>query len=338
MIVVNCPGCGGRVCAPDSMAGRSAKCRKCGVPVELPGEMVAHRGEETRMLPGQVTLRRRLRRYYARRYVYINFLLLLALTAGLAAVELRLAARVWPLGPEGATRAATDDVRKIMFPGEEIIDGAVEYAGVDYLAVRWEAHRWGWDWVGRRLAFFPWLALFGGVLVVHIVATVFIARKPKPPAPPPAPAPPAALPRTVVVSAPTEVQGAAPSAETGVQGAPSSAETAVQGAAAAPTPAPAPAPGGEPAGEPAGEPRGFLGTGQKVVLWAGILLLVAAGLFPPWRSGAPGGRRGLGYAFLLDPPAADAEIDLLRLLVPCALLAVVTAGLMVTLKGRKRSG
>ena len=330
MINVNCPECGGRICAPDSMAGRSAKCRKCGVQVELPGEMVAHRGEETRMLPGQVTLRRRLRRYYARRYVYINFLLLLALTTALAAVELRLAARVWPLGPEGATRAVADDVRKIMFPGEEIIDGAVEYAGVDYLAVRWEAHRWGWDWVGRRLAFFPWLALFGGVLFVHMVTTVFIARKPRPPAPPPAPAPPAVLPRTVVVSAPTIVQGAAPSAETAVQGAPSSSETAVQGAAAAPAAAPTVA--------PVGEPRGLLGTAQKVVLWAGILLVVAAGLFPPWRSGAPGGRRGLGYAFLLDPPAPDAQIDLARLLVPAALVAVVTLGLLVTLKGRKRSG
>jgi hypothetical protein len=81
-----------------------------------------------------------------------------------------------------------------------------------------------------------------------------------------------------------------------------------------------------------------LGTAQKVVLWAGILLVVAAGLFPPWRSGAPGGRRGLGYAFLLDPPAPDAQIDLARLLVPAALVAVVTLGLLVTLKGRKRSG
>jgi hypothetical protein len=316
VITVNCPGCGGRICAPDSLAGRSAKCRKCGLAVDLPGEPSPDRSAETRAVPGQVSLWRRLRRLYARRYLLLNFLVLLALTVALALVELHLARGEWPLGPPIPGRA--EAVRAKLHPvagEEELLGPALECAGCDYWAMRLEVRAQGWAEVRDRLALYPLLALLGGVMAAHILLTILLARKPKPPPPPE---------KVATASAPTV---AVP------------VPTVVAAAAAAPVPTVA-----EPAVIPstmvegAGRPERGLGAGQKVVLWLGILLLVAMGLVPPWRAGPEGGRGALGYGFILEPPGQDAQIDLARLLVPCALVAVVTAGLMVTLRGKRREG
>ena len=92
---------------------------------------------------------------------------------------------------------------------------------------------------------------------------------------------------------------------------------------------------------------------QKIALWVGIGLFVLAGLFPPWiqryHSSAYESYNPRGYAPIFVPPRAmwygkvlqDAladrlgvQVDWWRLEVQWAIIIVVTAGAVVTLKSK----
>src|SRR5262245_50561950 len=45
MLEVACPGCGAKLKAPDTSAGRKAQCKKCGTSFRLPGSAAASAGE-----------------------------------------------------------------------------------------------------------------------------------------------------------------------------------------------------------------------------------------------------------------------------------------------------
>jgi hypothetical protein len=68
---------------------------------------------------------------------------------------------------------------------------------------------------------------------------------------------------------------------------------------------------------------------QRVCLTVGFLLLVLATLFPPWK--VSGGRyaSSSSYGFLFSPPYSGATIDVPRLQVEWALVALATAGLFL---------
>ena len=88
---------------------------------------------------------------------------------------------------------------------------------------------------------------------------------------------------------------------------------------------------------------------QKKCLWVGIALIVVMGLFPPWvcetDSFFGGGSKLLHhittepgpYSWIDDPPAKAKFVDLYRLGIQYFLVAVVTAGLIITL-GSKKDG
>jgi hypothetical protein len=81
-------------------------------------------------------------------------------------------------------------------------------------------------------------------------------------------------------------------------------------------------------------------TAQKIVVWVGVFLIVAAGLYPPWVSlwGTSGGlRKPVGYYWLFEPPKEGfVTLDIPRLLVEWALIAVFCAGLLWAGPVRKR--
>ena len=82
---------------------------------------------------------------------------------------------------------------------------------------------------------------------------------------------------------------------------------------------------------------------QKVALWAGIAVFVLMGLFPPWgrvKHSISPEIISCGYCFVGTPPAAGEfdkgyRVDSQRLLIQWAMVAAVTGGAIVTLKGRK---
>ena len=82
---------------------------------------------------------------------------------------------------------------------------------------------------------------------------------------------------------------------------------------------------------------------QKICLWVGIVAFVLMGIFPPWVAAPPGGGNYVagGYAFILFPRNQFGEshwlarIDLGQLAAQWAMVAVVTAGLIVTFKDKK---
>src|SRR5262249_58166348 len=45
MLEVACPGCGAKLKAPDTSAGKKAKCKKCGSAFRLPGSATGSAGE-----------------------------------------------------------------------------------------------------------------------------------------------------------------------------------------------------------------------------------------------------------------------------------------------------
>jgi hypothetical protein len=87
---------------------------------------------------------------------------------------------------------------------------------------------------------------------------------------------------------------------------------------------------------------------QKICLWLGIIVFVLMGIFPPWTlpvnyHGAKL-QRNCGYKCILTPPEISLEeasvatsIDFSRLCVQWAMVAVVTGGLLVTLKDKKNA-
>jgi hypothetical protein len=81
-------------------------------------------------------------------------------------------------------------------------------------------------------------------------------------------------------------------------------------------------------------------TAQKIAVSVGIILILAAGLYPPWASlwGTSGGlRKPIGYHWLFVPPSEGfVMLDIPRLLVEWALILVFCSGLFWTGQTRKR--
>ncbi|MHC4642692.1 MAG: hypothetical protein ACYS32_13685 [Planctomycetota bacterium] len=86
---------------------------------------------------------------------------------------------------------------------------------------------------------------------------------------------------------------------------------------------------------------------QKICLWVGIAVIVFMGFIPPWVytkiSYAVGQAGNAGYHCILYPPEPRVvslregiRIDILRLLVQWAIVSVITGGLIVTFKDKKR--
>ena len=88
---------------------------------------------------------------------------------------------------------------------------------------------------------------------------------------------------------------------------------------------------------------------QKICLWVGIAIIVLMGFIPPWVYTsirfALGQTGHAGYHCILYPPEPSEvygrtgiRIDILRLLVQWAIIAVVTGGLVYTFKDKKSKG
>jgi len=96
--------------------------------------------------------------------------------------------------------------------------------------------------------------------------------------------------------------------------------------------------------------RIIIPTANKVefltLLWLGIIVIVLMCLYPPWvqisrlPSSNIKGTTPAGYAFLWQPPEisrySGIAIDFPRLLLQCFIVAVITGGLLVTLKEKKK--
>lgn len=92
-----------------------------------------------------------------------------------------------------------------------------------------------------------------------------------------------------------------------------------------------------------------MNTKQKIALWLGIVAFVLMGLFPPWNY--PGSVLGVkiqidkGYKAIFAPPTGKGEegkmfgasIDINRLCVQWAMIAVITGGLLITFSGKQKA-
>ncbi|CAN5162089.1 hypothetical protein BH10CYA1_BH10CYA1_57850 [soil metagenome] len=70
-----------------------------------------------------------------------------------------------------------------------------------------------------------------------------------------------------------------------------------------------------------------LNENQKLFLWTGIFVIVAMGLYPPWKfiNETP-----TSFGFLYAPPTGPIKLDISRLLVEWSLAGFVTAGLIAS--------
>lgn len=70
-----------------------------------------------------------------------------------------------------------------------------------------------------------------------------------------------------------------------------------------------------------------LNENQKLCLWLGILVIVAMGLYPPWKfiTETP-----TSFGFLYAPPPGQVKLDYMRLSVEWVMAAVVTFGLVIS--------
>jgi hypothetical protein len=75
---------------------------------------------------------------------------------------------------------------------------------------------------------------------------------------------------------------------------------------------------------------------QKVILFFGIIVFVAMGIYPPWVLGF-GSRTVAGsYTFIINPPDNAKFIDLYRLCVQWCMVAVSTGCFIIILKDKKK--
>ncbi len=77
---------------------------------------------------------------------------------------------------------------------------------------------------------------------------------------------------------------------------------------------------------------------QIIILWVGIAIFVLMGLFPPWVVYEQGHLYFLHKLTLFSPIRTNngSRIDVPRLCVQWAMVAVVTSGLLITLKDKKK--
>lgn len=86
---------------------------------------------------------------------------------------------------------------------------------------------------------------------------------------------------------------------------------------------------------------------QKIVLIIGILVMVCMGLYPPWRIEM--GKRFVvdeytpskivsgGYALLFDPPHNAIGLDVVRLIIQCAIIAALTACIVIGIRNDSKN-
>jgi hypothetical protein len=72
----------------------------------------------------------------------------------------------------------------------------------------------------------------------------------------------------------------------------------------------------------------------KIILWIGILLIVLMCLFPPWVW-ERGHFAGHAYLFSEGWTLRNAHIDLVRLIIQCVIVGLITGTLLYTLKDKK---
>ncbi len=72
---------------------------------------------------------------------------------------------------------------------------------------------------------------------------------------------------------------------------------------------------------------------QKIALWIGIIVIILLGLFPPFVEPVGMYGRGRYYKFILF---SDDNIDIIKLCVQWAIVAVITGGLIITFKDKKQ--
>jgi len=83
-----------------------------------------------------------------------------------------------------------------------------------------------------------------------------------------------------------------------------------------------------------------MNTKQKIVLWIGITIIVVMGVFPPWVQRGGLVEKSDGYSFILKEPEHFEmgwfpRPDVSRLFIQWVMVAVITAGFIVTFKGKK---
>jgi hypothetical protein len=129
------------------------------------------------------------------------------------------------------------------------------------------------------------------------------------------------------------------------------AANAAMGSAEAPSPAHPSAATPEPQRSADPSHARMLNKKQLVCLWAGIAVFVLLALAPPWYQHAIAecriGDQPLGHAPLFSPPAPlsvqrpskcwTVRVDGIRLILEWSVVAAITAGLLLTLRGRKAS-
>ena len=83
----------------------------------------------------------------------------------------------------------------------------------------------------------------------------------------------------------------------------------------------------------------YMGMSKKLkVLWTGIAIIILMSLFPPWKDlRSSRSRRSHyvvagGYGFLFDPPYRAKSIDVARLGVQILVVALITGGVIVSIK------
>jgi hypothetical protein len=66
-----------------------------------------------------------------------------------------------------------------------------------------------------------------------------------------------------------------------------------------------------------------LGTREKITLWIGVVMILGAGIYPPWTHASP------AYNWLFAKTYGSAKVDLSRLIVEWFLVGVLVLGLYI---------
>jgi nitric oxide reductase large subunit len=76
----------------------------------------------------------------------------------------------------------------------------------------------------------------------------------------------------------------------------------------------------------------FWKTKKLIILWTGTFVVVALCLFPPWVAND----KFVGHAYLFsDGNSYKSHIDLVRLIIQCAIVGLITGVLLYTLNVKK---
>jgi hypothetical protein len=76
---------------------------------------------------------------------------------------------------------------------------------------------------------------------------------------------------------------------------------------------------------------------QTIFLWIGMVIFVIVGVFPPWTGSYAANEYFNGYGFILNPPKFNERVCISYLCVEWIMVAVITGGLLVTFKDKKKN-